>query len=275
MTEPTPMSEVFEDELLLDLIAARADAGSEPVAEILGSLAAWSDQPIGPTRRTRHVVVPRRWRPRRAVAALGLIAVGLSGAGVAAAMTRGAVVDPPSRNHRVATPAKASVTPPGVWADSGPHGSTQPSHAPVVRVPAGGATSLAGPESPDSASPATTSPEALPQGQQAETGPDATPGAAGGSEPAATGGPESAAAPGEVAGRPGRGNGGQPPGQVAGPGTPATGATGNGKHRGRPSPTPLLTPQDGSTGQRARSSARTVSATDTPAAPQTDAPPQP
>lgn len=332
MTEPTPMSEVFEDELLLDLIAARADVGSEPVAEILGSLAAWSDQPIGPTHRTRHVVVPRRWRPRRAVATLGLLAIGLSGAGVAAAMTRSATV-PSNRTHQVASPQWAAPTPApeGTMAGSGLRWSTQPVHVPKASAaasakhgatvqpssevhqgvtapkvgpapaltavganpdrsprpspaPVVGAAASSTPMSASISASASTpvrtgrsipSPTAPPrhdagqwqQGQQAVPNQDVALGA--------TGGAETDTASGQVAARPGRGNGGQPPGQVAGPGTPATGATGNGKYRGRPSPTPSLKPQDGSTGQRARSSARTVSATDAPAAPQSDAPPQP
>ncbi|WP_034722630.1 hypothetical protein, partial [Intrasporangium chromatireducens] len=87
MTGPAALNDVLADEALLDRLGARADTGSDPVAGVLASLAALSEAPIGPARSARSTRRRRPSRTRRSVAAAGLLAVALSGAGVAAAMT--------------------------------------------------------------------------------------------------------------------------------------------------------------------------------------------
>ncbi len=81
MNEPFPLDDLIADDLLLDRLAGRRTAGDEPVATLLCAVAAHADRPL--TGRTRR----RRTHGRRLVAALALLTVGASGAGVAAAVT--------------------------------------------------------------------------------------------------------------------------------------------------------------------------------------------
>ncbi|MGW5242188.1 hypothetical protein ACWEOW_24940 [Monashia sp. NPDC004114] len=82
MTDLFPMSDLAADDLLLDHLAARRDAGGEPVAVLLSALAANADTPL-PAHTGRRKV----GRKHRYVGAFAALAVAASGAGVAAAVT--------------------------------------------------------------------------------------------------------------------------------------------------------------------------------------------
>ncbi|GAB3067643.1 hypothetical protein GCM10027053_34350 [Intrasporangium mesophilum] len=82
MTDLFPMSDLAADDLLLDHLAARRDAGGEPVAVMLGALAAHADTPL-PAHTGRRKV----GRKHRYIGAFAALAVAASGAGVAAAVT--------------------------------------------------------------------------------------------------------------------------------------------------------------------------------------------
>jgi hypothetical protein len=82
MTDLTPMSDIIADDLLLDRLGARLDAGSEPVAVLLGALAAHADTPLAARTVRRKVGKKHRY-----VGALAALAVAASGAGVAAAVS--------------------------------------------------------------------------------------------------------------------------------------------------------------------------------------------
>ena len=75
-------SDLLADDLLLDRIAARADAGTEPVAGLLAALAAHADTPL-PARTGRRRIANKH----RYLGAFAVLAVAASGAGVAAAVT--------------------------------------------------------------------------------------------------------------------------------------------------------------------------------------------
>src|SRR3954470_23372667 len=76
------MSDLVADDLLLNRLAGRVDAGSEPVAGLLGALAAHADTPL-PSRTGRRRVANKH----RYLGAFAALAVAASGAGVAAAVT--------------------------------------------------------------------------------------------------------------------------------------------------------------------------------------------
>ncbi len=81
MSSPTPLSALAADDLLLERLGSRADAGGEPVAVLLSAFARHADTPLaGPARRGG------RGR-RRFVTVLTAITVVASGASVAAAVT--------------------------------------------------------------------------------------------------------------------------------------------------------------------------------------------
>jgi hypothetical protein len=78
----SPLSDLIADDLLLDRLAGRVDAGSEPVATLLGALAAHADTPL-PSRTGRRRIANKH----RYLGAFAALAVAASGAGVAAAVT--------------------------------------------------------------------------------------------------------------------------------------------------------------------------------------------
>ncbi|CAN7480214.1 hypothetical protein LJR027_003088 [Terrabacter sp. LjRoot27] len=82
MNDLSPMSDLIADDLLLDRLAGRVDAGSEPVAGLLGALAAHADTPL-PSRTGRRRIANKH----RYLGAFAALAVAASGAGVAAAVT--------------------------------------------------------------------------------------------------------------------------------------------------------------------------------------------
>src|SRR5829696_1803702 len=82
MKDLSPMSDLIADDLLLDQLAGRVDAGSEPVAVLLGALASQADTPL-PSRTGRR----RIGNKHRYLGAFAALAVAASGAGVAAAVT--------------------------------------------------------------------------------------------------------------------------------------------------------------------------------------------
>ena len=74
--------DVLGDDLLLDRLAGRVDAGGEPVAGLLAALAAHADSPL-PARTGRRRIANKH----RYLGAFAALAVAASGAGVAAAVT--------------------------------------------------------------------------------------------------------------------------------------------------------------------------------------------
>src|SRR6478736_4030213 len=82
MNDLSPMSDLIADDLLLDRLAARVDAGSDRLAGLLGALAAQADTPL-PLRTGRR----RIGNKHRYLGAVAALAVAASGAGVAAAVT--------------------------------------------------------------------------------------------------------------------------------------------------------------------------------------------
>src|SRR6476659_10766164 len=82
MSNLTPMSDLAADDLLLDRLGARLDGGADPVADLLGALARQADGPL-PARTARR----RTTRNHRYLGVFMAIAVGASGAGVAAAVS--------------------------------------------------------------------------------------------------------------------------------------------------------------------------------------------
>ena len=82
MNDPSPLSDLIADDLLLDRLAARVDAGSDRLAGLLGALAAQADTPL-PLRTGRR----RIGNKHRYLGAFAALAVAASGAGVAAAVT--------------------------------------------------------------------------------------------------------------------------------------------------------------------------------------------
>src|SRR4051794_26501239 len=82
MNDLSPMSDLIADDLLLDRLAGRTDAGSEPVAALLGALAAHADTAL-PSRTGRRRIANKH----RYLGAFAALAVAASGAGVAAAVT--------------------------------------------------------------------------------------------------------------------------------------------------------------------------------------------
>lgn len=202
MTDPAPLSDVLADEALLDRLGARADTGSDatsdPVAGVLASLAALSEAPIGPTRSAQPARHRRPSRTRRSVAVAGLLAVALSGAGVAAAMTLPDLAGPTP----TPVPASRSAKPPkpAVPQQAGRLGSKQST---PTRTPGSGTTR--------STTPSVTS----------TVPPSAIPTAASRTAPGAgdTRGPATNAKRGAIPPTPARD--GRPPGLVSGPGAPA------------------------------------------------------
>ncbi|GAA5022389.1 hypothetical protein GCM10023258_12610 [Terrabacter aeriphilus] len=165
MSDPTPMSDLVADDLLLDRLAGRFDAGAEPVAQLLSALAGHADAPL-PGRSPRRRIGRRHHRYLGAFAAL---AVGASGAGVAAAVgLPDAVLDrvehsPVGRPHepseRGARPGPdAAGTGAGAGADTRPTAPVEQQGgrllvdagpgSPVVLVPVPGATLAVTPEAP-------------------------------------------------------------------------------------------------------------------------------
>jgi len=82
VNDPSPLSDLIADDLLLDRLAARVDAGSDRLAGLLGALAAQADTPL-PLRTGRR----RIGNKHRYLGAFAALAVAASGAGVAAAVT--------------------------------------------------------------------------------------------------------------------------------------------------------------------------------------------
>lgn len=82
MSDLTPMSELIADDLFLDRLAGRVDAGSEPLAGLLGALAAQADTPLPSQTGRRRIANKHRY-----FGAFAALAVAASGAGVAAAVT--------------------------------------------------------------------------------------------------------------------------------------------------------------------------------------------
>ena len=82
MNDLSPMSDLIADDLFLDRLAGRVDAGSEPLAGLLGALAAQADTPL-PSRTSRRRIANKH----RYFGAFAALAVAASGAGVAAAVT--------------------------------------------------------------------------------------------------------------------------------------------------------------------------------------------
>ncbi|WP_256793706.1 hypothetical protein [Terrabacter sp. Ter38] len=82
MNELSPMSDLIADDLMLDRLAGRVDAGSEPVSALLGALAAHADTPL-PARTGRRRIANKH----RYLGAFAALAIAASGAGVAAAVT--------------------------------------------------------------------------------------------------------------------------------------------------------------------------------------------
>ena len=82
MTDLSPMSDLVADDLLLNRLGGRMDAGPEPVAALLGALAAHADTPL-PGRTARR----RSGNRHRYIGAFAALAVAASGAGVAAAVS--------------------------------------------------------------------------------------------------------------------------------------------------------------------------------------------
>ncbi|EWT00045.1 hypothetical protein N865_18380 [Intrasporangium oryzae NRRL B-24470] len=81
MNEPTPLSDLVADDLLLDALGRRVDCGHDPLASVLGALAVHADSPLGGG-------TPRRGGSRRRIfTTFAVLAVGATGAGVAAAVT--------------------------------------------------------------------------------------------------------------------------------------------------------------------------------------------
>ena len=83
MSELSPLSDLVADDLLLDRLASRVDAGSDPLAGLLGALVAQADTPL-PLRAGRR----RIGNKHRYLGAFAALAVAASGAGVAAAVSR-------------------------------------------------------------------------------------------------------------------------------------------------------------------------------------------
>ena len=81
MTDLYPVDDVMGDDALLDQLGSRSTARGEPVAVLLGALAAHADAPLplrtGRSRRSRH----------RYLGAFAAVAIAASGAGVAAAVS--------------------------------------------------------------------------------------------------------------------------------------------------------------------------------------------
>lgn len=82
MSRLIPMSDLLADDLMLDRLAAREPAGSEPVAGLLAALADHADTPLT-VRAGRR----RRSRTHRYLGPFAALVVAASGAGVAAAVT--------------------------------------------------------------------------------------------------------------------------------------------------------------------------------------------
>ena len=76
------MSDLIADDLLLDRLGRRGEAGPEPVAGLLLALAAHADSPL-PARTGRRRIANKH----RYLGAFAALAVAASGAGVAAAVT--------------------------------------------------------------------------------------------------------------------------------------------------------------------------------------------
>jgi hypothetical protein len=113
MSELSPLNDVVADDLLLDRIRTGAVDHPEPVAVLLGALAAHAAAPLQPVR------AGRRSRRHRFLSGLAVLAVGASGAGVAAAVTqpnvRGGLPDDalsvrPPAVHRVLPPRELPGT---------------------------------------------------------------------------------------------------------------------------------------------------------------------
>lgn len=221
MTDPAPMSDALADEALLDRLGARtAPEVTEPVAGLLAALGALADEPVGPqaTIRTPH---RRTFRGRRSIAAAGLLAVALSGAGVAAAMTLpdlGGPTPAPVRTSRSAKPVKPAI--PQQLSRAAPT-SSKPSTAPSSRGPGGtsGPSITVGPLTAGSQQSAGRPPETESSGEDAA-----------GTSQTGTPLPPSATDNGAVGrgqtGQPGAipstsVRGGTPPGPASAPGTPA------------------------------------------------------
>lgn len=82
MNDLSPLSDLVADDLFLDRLARRTDAGSEPLAGLLGALATYADTPL-PARTGRR----RMAKKHRYLGAFAALAIAASGAGVAAAVS--------------------------------------------------------------------------------------------------------------------------------------------------------------------------------------------
>ena len=82
MTDLHPIDDVVADDLLLDSLGRRSGGSGEPVAALLGALAAHADTPLPGRSGTR-----RRRTQHRYLGAFAALAIAASGAGVAAAVS--------------------------------------------------------------------------------------------------------------------------------------------------------------------------------------------
>ncbi len=150
MKQPS-LRDLLDDEALLDRLSRREDPGGDQLGVLLAAVVARADAPLSPGPRQS----PRR---RRFVAAMGL-AVAISGAGMAAAMTIPSMAPSPPATVQpsVATPSSpapagkaaparqpassgAGVATDGTAADT--RGVPTSGHAAGAATPAGSATAL-------------------------------------------------------------------------------------------------------------------------------------
>lgn len=127
------MAELTADDRLLDRLAARQDAGPEPVASMLAALARHADLPL------LAAAPPSRLVRRRALTALTALVVGASGVGVAAATGPDSFW--PRQSHLVpdadAALPRTTATPPTLPAPTLPSASLATRGYALVRDAAG------------------------------------------------------------------------------------------------------------------------------------------
>lgn len=169
------LSELRADDLLLDRLAARADAGSEPVVVLLAALSRHAETPLRPARSVRR---PRR---HRALTAMAVVVLGASGVGAAAAVTQPGRIWPSRDSLRMTQLEAGAATAPSTPAPAPAARAAAPRAAAggayalirdaadrIVLLPSGAAASRG---------PAASSPQAA-KGAEAAEAPVAAPGAA-------------------------------------------------------------------------------------------------
>jgi hypothetical protein len=124
------LSELRADDLLLDRLAARADAGSEPVVVLLAALSRHAETPLRPARSVRR---PRR---HRALTAMAVVVLGASGVGAAAAVTQPGRIWPSRDSLRMTQLEAGAATAPSTPAPA------PAARAGAPRAAAGGAYAL-------------------------------------------------------------------------------------------------------------------------------------